>query len=82
MAELVDALVLGTSAERRGGSSPFIRTKVRIWAMGQLGEDVSFTRRRCAVRIRNRLPKYKDRVECSILEMKVNHLKMDSTTIR
>ena len=27
VAELVDALVLGTSAERRGGSSPFIRTK-------------------------------------------------------
>ena len=26
MAELVDALVLGTSVERRGGSSPSIRT--------------------------------------------------------
>lgn len=24
--------------------------------MGQLGEDVSFTRRRCAVRNRNRVP--------------------------
>ena len=28
VAELVDALVLGTSIERCGGSSPFIRTKV------------------------------------------------------
>ncbi len=27
VAELVDALVLGTSAARRGGSSPFVRTK-------------------------------------------------------
>ena len=27
VAELVDALDLGSSAERRGGSSPFIRTK-------------------------------------------------------
>ena len=26
VAELVDALDLGSSAERRGGSSPFIRT--------------------------------------------------------
>ncbi len=26
VAELVDALVLGTSAARRGGSSPFTRT--------------------------------------------------------
>ena len=26
VAELVDALVLGTSAVRRGGSSPFVRT--------------------------------------------------------
>ena len=28
VAELVDALVLGTSVERRGGSSPFIRTSL------------------------------------------------------
>ena len=28
MAELVDALVLGTSVERRGGSSPLIRTSL------------------------------------------------------
>ncbi len=27
VAELVDALDLGSSAERRGGSSPFIRTE-------------------------------------------------------
>ena len=27
MAELADALDLGSSAERRGGSSPFVRTK-------------------------------------------------------
>ncbi len=27
VAELVDALVLGTSAARRGGSSPFIRIR-------------------------------------------------------
>lgn len=30
MAELVDALVLGTSVERRGGSSPFSRTKKEV----------------------------------------------------
>ena len=29
MAELVDALVLGTSVERRGGSSPFSRTSLQ-----------------------------------------------------
>lgn len=29
VAELVDALDLGSSAERRGGSSPFIRTILR-----------------------------------------------------
>ena len=29
VAELVDALDLGSSAERRGGSSPFIRTTLR-----------------------------------------------------
>ena len=31
---MVDTLVLGTSAERREGSSPFIRTKARIPASG------------------------------------------------
>lgn len=30
VAELVDALDLGSSAERRGGSSPFIRTTLRL----------------------------------------------------
>ena len=29
--ELVDTLVLGTSASRREGSSPFSRTKTRIY---------------------------------------------------
>ncbi len=29
VAELVDALDLGSSAERRGGSSPLIRTKLK-----------------------------------------------------
>ena len=31
VAELVDALDLGSSAERRGGSSPFIRTKIAVF---------------------------------------------------
>jgi hypothetical protein len=30
VAELVDALDLGSSAERRGGSSPFIRTNQHL----------------------------------------------------
>ena len=34
VAELVDALDLGSSAERRGGSSPFIRTTLRSSSFG------------------------------------------------
>ncbi|CCV07389.1 hypothetical protein MESS2_550001 [Mesorhizobium metallidurans STM 2683] len=34
VAELVDALDLGSSAERRGGSSPFIRTILRSSSFG------------------------------------------------
>jgi hypothetical protein len=35
MVELVDALVLGTSAARRGGSSPSTRTK--YWGISSVG---------------------------------------------
>jgi hypothetical protein len=35
VAELVDALDLGSSALGRGGSSPFIRTKIYLTAMPQ-----------------------------------------------
>src|SRR5262245_10777535 len=35
MAELVDALVSGTSAERRGGSSPLLGTITRLWSVAR-----------------------------------------------
>jgi hypothetical protein len=33
VAELVDALDLGSSAARRGGSSPFIRIVIDLWVI-------------------------------------------------
>ena len=38
VAELVDALDLGSSAERRGGSSPFIRTSCLAIVEKHLGD--------------------------------------------
>jgi hypothetical protein len=47
MAELVDALVLGTSVERRGGSSPLIRTSLRVGkASGSGSQTVNLIRSR------------------------------------
>ena len=38
MVELVDTLVLGTSAERCGGSTPSIRTKIKLCSNALPGE--------------------------------------------
>lgn len=40
MVELVDTLVLGASAERREGSSPFIRTKIMSERLPETAEDM------------------------------------------
>lgn len=41
VAELVDALDLGSSAERRGGSSPFIRTSGDGASWGEIAESAA-----------------------------------------
>ena len=47
VAELVDALVLGTSDFGRGGSSPFIRTSLRVGkASGSGSQTVNLIRSR------------------------------------
>lgn len=47
MAKLVDALDLGSSVERRGGSSPSIRTKTKIKKCIKANCSVLFKVARC-----------------------------------
>ena len=49
MAELADALDLGSSVNRRAGSSPVIRI-VQLWKHSSAGMSVRLTRERSGVR--------------------------------
>ena len=55
VAELVDALVLGTSGLGRGGSSPFTRTTfwMRVVRFYSLGTDLILLKTVCTLKIEN-----------------------------
>ena len=63
VAKLADALDLGSSAERRGGSTPFICTKLREWLSGR-ASPCQGERREFESRLPLQIGGYNSMVEC------------------